>query len=70
MTVPGPAPAALFCEGCGAEITDLESGRGARWLAAAPPRPPLLCWVCAHLAAGNARESAELALYMKDEATP
>jgi hypothetical protein len=65
------ATSALFCGGCGAEITELESGRVARWLATALPRPPLLCWVCAHLAVDNVREGREAAKYLNDEeATP
>ena len=62
--------AVLHCYGCGAEIADRESARVSRWLAhiahSKLSRPPLLCWVCAHLAADNAKEAKRAVEWVKE----
>jgi len=65
------------CEACRAKLTYAESARVVRHMeelhrhrlrpAPRPPEPKLLCWVCLHLAVGNAKESAELELYGRSE---
>jgi hypothetical protein len=61
-------PSGLRCDGCRAKLTAAEAVRAGRWLQLLKPKSPLLCWVCLHLAAGNAKEAAELEKqYLRDE---
>jgi hypothetical protein len=56
----------LHSAGCRAEIADRECVRVVRWVLSGMTTP-LLCWVCAHLAAGVLKEAKETAFLMGGE---